>query len=135
MESEGGRTGREDNRGINVPQLPASRLEDGAGFRQGADELPRRAIEARRLGSIQLHPAVVDAQPSQRGQDVLDEADLRGGMPQRGATLGARNLVDVSGDYGARREVRARENDPAARRGRYETQVNGSAGQEAGAAH
>src|SRR5262249_4280393 len=88
-----------------------------------------RAVKSGRLGSVQFHDAVVDAQPGQCGQYVFDQTDLDRRVAEGGATLSASDSADVGGEGSWRFQVGAHENDPAGRRGRQEAQSNGGAGQ------
>src|SRR5438046_1159137 len=77
--------------------------------------------------------AIVNLETGQGRKDMFDKADLSGGSSQRGASLGAGDVIDMSGNLRAAEQVGAHESDPCVRRGRDEAKTNQGAGQEANA--
>jgi hypothetical protein len=66
---------------------------------------------------------------------VFHQANLSRRMPDRRPPLRSGNVADVCWDVSPGPQVCAHEDDPAARRGRYESKAYGSASQETDAAH
>ena len=69
------------------------------------------AVHAGRFRGVELDAAVVDMEPVESGEDMFDEADADRRLAERGAAIGAGDVVDLGGDRGVRAQVGAHEDD------------------------
>ena len=96
MQCQSGAVMGDDYRPIDGPDGSAGGLQFHAGFDQGVEVSLRGAIQSWRIPTIDFDPTVIDMQAGQRGQNMLDHADLSRRPAQGGAALGPADLIQPS---------------------------------------
>src|SRR5262245_1464403 len=131
MQSEAGALVLDNDFFVYAVNRPPARLELGAGINEDIDKRLRGAIHSGRLGSIELHETIVDPEPRERCENMLDEPDLMRRLAERSSAVRSRHICHASGDVECRPEVGADKNDTGRRRSGEESQPHEGARQKA----